>query len=91
MSIKTLKILPVISLALFALVFLLRPGIASAHQPRIVEDRVTVVTEPEISKAYYGKLEGCQISTPSALAKTLTFMWVFWFQIFQDKRKMYLS
>jgi len=58
MSTKTLKILPVISLALFALVFLLHPGTASAHQPRIVEDRVTVVTEPEISKAYYGKLEG---------------------------------
>ena len=58
MSIKTLKILPVICLALFALVFLLRPGIASAHQPRIVEDRLTVVTEPEISKAYYAKLEG---------------------------------
>lgn len=58
MSIKTRKILPVIGLALFALVFLLRPGIASAHQPRIVEDRLTVVTEPEISKAYYAKLEG---------------------------------
>lgn len=58
MSIKTRKILPVICLALFALVFLLRPGVASAHQPRIVEDRVTIVTEPEVSKAYYGKLEG---------------------------------
>ncbi len=58
MSIKTRKILPVIGLALFALVFLLRPGIASAHQPRIVEDRLTIVTEPEISKAYYAKLEG---------------------------------
>ncbi len=58
MSIKTRKILPVICLALFALVFLLRPGVASAHQPRIVDDRITVVTEPEISKAYYAKLEG---------------------------------
>lgn len=58
MRTKTRKILPVIGLALFALVFLLRPGIAYAHQPRIVEDRLTVVTEPEISKAYYAKLVG---------------------------------
>ena len=34
------------------------PGFASAHQPRLVESRNTVVTDPEISKAYYGKLTG---------------------------------
>jgi hypothetical protein len=29
-----------------------------AHQPRITESRLTTVTDPEISKAYYGKLTG---------------------------------
>lgn len=31
---------------------------ASAHQPRIVEGRQTIVTDPEVSKAYYGTLSG---------------------------------
>ncbi len=47
------KILPAL---LLLLVFV--PGFASAHQPRIVESRQTVVTDPEISKAYYGQLTG---------------------------------
>lgn len=34
------------------------PGVASAHQPRIVESTQTTVTEPSISKAYYGELKG---------------------------------
>lgn len=38
--------------------FVFLPVIASAHQPRIVESRLTEVPEPEISKAYYGKLSG---------------------------------
>ncbi len=38
--------------------FVFLPAIASAHQPRIVENRLTEVLEPEISKAYYGKLSG---------------------------------
>ena len=38
--------------------FLLTSTVASAHQPRIQEDVITEVTEPEISKAYYGQLEG---------------------------------
>lgn len=38
--------------------FVLAPAFASAHQPRIVESQHTVVTNPEISKAYYGKLTG---------------------------------
>jgi len=37
------------------LVFLL-PMVTSAHQPRIVKDNLTIVTFPEISKAYYGTL-----------------------------------
>jgi hypothetical protein len=40
------------------LLLLLIPGYASAHQPRIVESRETIVIEPEISKAYYGQLTG---------------------------------
>ena len=34
------------------------PALASAHQPRIVEERLTTVSDPEVSKAYYGKLTG---------------------------------
>ncbi len=34
------------------------PLLASAHQPRLVTSNETTVTEPEISKAYYGQLEG---------------------------------
>ncbi len=34
------------------------PMFVSAHQPRIVESRSTTVVDPEISKAYYGKLTG---------------------------------
>lgn len=39
--------------------FILAPGLASAHQPRIVDGEYPVVVEnPEVSKAYYGKLTG---------------------------------
>lgn len=47
------KLLPLL-LVLVAFV----PGSALAHQPRIVDSRHTVVTDPEISKAYYGQLTG---------------------------------
>jgi hypothetical protein len=43
-------------LALF--VFISAPSLVSAHQPRIVESRLTTVPDPEVSKAYYGKLTG---------------------------------
>lgn len=33
-------------------------GTVYAHQPRLTESRQTFVTDPEISKAYYGKLNG---------------------------------
>ncbi len=39
-------------------VCLLIPGIVSAHQPRMPEGSQIIVTDPEISKAYYSKLEG---------------------------------
>jgi hypothetical protein len=46
-----------LSLAILSfLVFV--PMIAWAHQPRLTESRETLVPEPEISKAYYGKLTG---------------------------------
>ncbi len=59
------KIFPVLLLLLVVV-----PGVVSAHQPRIVESRQTVVADPEISKAYYGQLMGVpdiytiQASTP---------------------------
>jgi hypothetical protein len=34
------------------------PYTATAHQPRVVESEQIVVSNPEISKAYYGKLSG---------------------------------
>ena len=33
------------------------PRSASAHEPRIVANHETVVSDPEISKAYYGQLK----------------------------------
>ncbi len=40
------------------LLFLLFPGIVLAHQPRIPEGNQTTVLEPEVSKAYYTRLQG---------------------------------
>ncbi len=48
------KILPMTLLALFVFA----PSLVFAHQPRITEERLTIVTDPEVSKAYYGKLTG---------------------------------
>jgi len=44
----------------FVLFFLLfiHTGTTYAHQPRIVTKNLTIVKNPEVSKAYYGKLEG---------------------------------
>lgn len=36
----------------------LAPAVVFAHQPRVVTSRVTAVSEPEVSKAYYGQLTG---------------------------------
>jgi len=46
------------SLALALAVLVLLPTLASAHQPRLTESRLTQVVNPEISKAYYGTLIG---------------------------------
>lgn len=45
---------------LFTLIalYVVVPSLALAHQPRITETRLTQVPDPEISKAYYGKLSG---------------------------------
>lgn len=45
-------------LALTIALFFLTPTIAFAHQPRVVENTKINVVDPEISKAYYGQLEG---------------------------------
>jgi len=42
---------------LFAL-FLFMPGLASAHQPRIVESDIVEINNPEFSQAFYGELKG---------------------------------
>lgn len=42
------------------LVLFLSPASVFAHQPRIVEQSPITVTDPEISKAYYGELTGEQ-------------------------------
>ncbi len=42
---------------LFLSAFLL-PNITFAHQPKIVRDNPTIITSPEVSKAYYGMLRG---------------------------------
>ena len=39
-------------------IFALLPSLVFAHQPRVVINRETVVPNPEVSKAYYGKLTG---------------------------------
>jgi hypothetical protein len=43
---------------IFAIFVALLPSLAYAHQPRITEARRTVISDPEVSKAYYGKLSG---------------------------------
>lgn len=52
----TIKIYTIILLTVLAL--LLSHAFALAHQPRVTESRLTQVPDPEISKAYYGKLTG---------------------------------
>jgi len=46
------------TILVFFAVWVLTPQQVSAHQPRITESRLTQVPDPEISKAYYGKLTG---------------------------------
>ena len=46
-----------ITITLLFAIFLL-PTATFAHQPRIVKENPTVVTLPEVSKAYYGTLDG---------------------------------
>lgn len=50
----------VISSLIFSLVFLflLAPKVSEAHQPRIVSSNVTEITNPEVSQAFYGDLQG---------------------------------
>jgi hypothetical protein len=52
--VKIFTKIPILLLILLALL----PVAALAHQPRITEGRLTQVSDPEISKAYYGTLAG---------------------------------
>lgn len=56
MATKIYKIIPFSILALS--VIILTPGLASAHQPRIVQSETTQVVDQEISKAYYATITG---------------------------------
>ncbi len=58
MFIKIYKVISFVLPVLFVSLFTLTPSLASAHQPRITESRLTEVPSPEVSKAYYGKLTG---------------------------------
>ncbi len=58
MKTKNYKVIPLLLLALFVSIFVLAPSLASAHQPRITESRLTTVPDPEVSKAYYAELTG---------------------------------
>lgn len=53
-----MKILLKLVFTLFVAIIIFSPKIIFAHQPRIVESNSTSVVDPEISKAYYGKLSG---------------------------------
>ena len=54
-----MHIRPILKASLLVLaISVLLPALASAHQPRITESRLTTVPDPEVSKAYYGKLTG---------------------------------
>lgn len=44
--------------ALFLLALFVVPAFALAHQPRVTESRLTEISDPEVSKAYYGELRG---------------------------------
>jgi hypothetical protein len=43
---------------IFAFFILLKPALASAHQPRLVESNIVEVKNPEVSQAFYGELKG---------------------------------
>jgi hypothetical protein len=52
------KITKTLMYSLLFIAFVASPSVTFAHQPRIVKDNPTVVTSPEVSKAYYGRLTG---------------------------------
>lgn len=47
-------------LIIIPVLFLIMPGRALAHQPRIVHEDLTEITNPEVSQAFYGELHGAQ-------------------------------
>jgi hypothetical protein len=53
-----MKVRPVLASLLFACLLMLAVGPVAAHQPVVVDGKTTTVSNPEISKAYYGKLTG---------------------------------
>jgi hypothetical protein len=53
-----MKVRPVLASLFFACLLMLAVGPAAAHQPVVVDGETTSVSNPEISKAYYGKLAG---------------------------------
>lgn len=55
---KTKHIITAVFLTSFLFSFFILPNQTFAHQPRITTVQENTVTDPEISKAYYGKLNG---------------------------------
>ena len=58
MEINSRIIIPTLLVSFLVFSFFINTGTTHAHQPRIVTDSSIIVTIPEVSKAYYGKLEG---------------------------------
>jgi hypothetical protein len=56
------------SIILIAL-FLFMPGMAIAHQPRIVRGNFVEITNPEVSQAFYGELRGTPVEYRINLAR----------------------
>lgn len=46
------------SFVLVALFLFLSPGLINAHQPRLIDEQLTDIENPEISQAFYARLEG---------------------------------
>ncbi len=67
----------------------LMPAIVLAHQPRITTSTTTVITDPEISKAYYGQLDGIPHTYEIHADHHSTSMSAFWSLIYNLQKKIY--
>ncbi|CAN5167463.1 hypothetical protein BH11PAT1_BH11PAT1_5600 [soil metagenome] len=54
------QIIRTLLISFFFFSFFISTGTTYAHQPRIVTNNLIIVPDPEVSKAYYGKLDGLE-------------------------------